>query len=451
MKQTVLVRDHPFMRTILISAILLLSLCTTSFSANTDTQKTHFQNANNYTVKIRSRVEYPFLKDERGSFSGAGFLINRSLGWIATNAHVSASNPTIVEVAFKGHKFNEAKLIYVDHLLDLAVLRVPNSMIPEFAKQASLECHAKPIVGSPVGAYGHPFSLDYSGTRGIVSGNRYRWGRYWVQTDAAINSGNSGGPLINLDTGKVIGINSATYSKRLSEGLGFAVQMTRACRVFRLLERSVDPSPPYLPVSFAVNEDKIDQLIVAAVYAKQPVQWSLKRGDRIVSLAEKEDVEFTHQADLIHNLRGSDGQVELIVERSGERISVSVPIKPRRTLTDRIGVHASGIIFDTESLKDDEIMNPDNLLFIQSVATASIGALAGIKEWGYLASIDGKTITTVKELCSYLSSAEAQNERVSLLTRHVNWDYRAQTRYSSHELTVKNVKLVGPHAPDGCH
>ena len=152
MKQTVLVQDHPFMRTILISAILLLSLCTTSFSANTDTQKTHFQNANNYTVKIRSRVEYPFLKDERGSFSGAGFLINRSLGWIATNAHVSASNPTIVEVAFKGHRFNEAKLIYVDHLLDLAVLRVPNSMIPEFAKQASLECQAKPIVGSPVGA-----------------------------------------------------------------------------------------------------------------------------------------------------------------------------------------------------------------------------------------------------------------------------------------------------------
>ncbi len=439
------------MRNLLLIVIICLSLNTVSFSADTNTQKTHFQNANNYTVKIRSRVEYPFLKDERGSFSGAGFLINRSMGWIATNAHVSATNPTVVEVAFKGHKFTEAKLIYVDHLLDLAVLRIPAAVIPDFADAADLECREKPIVGSPVGAYGHPFSLDYSGTRGIVSGNRYRWGRYWVQTDAAINSGNSGGPLINLDTGKVIAINSATYSKRLSEGLGFAVQMTRACRIFKLLERSIDPSPPYLPVSFAIDEDRTDQLIVASVYLKQPVQWPLKRGDRIVALASDEENQFTHQADLIHNLRGNDGQVELIVERSRERLLVSVPVKPRPILTGRIGVHASGIIFDTESLKDDEIMNPNNLLFIQSVATASIGSLAGVKPWGYLASVDGKTITTVKDLCTHLSSAERKNKKVNLLTRHINWDYRAQTRYSSHELTVKNVKLVGLHAPKDCN
>ena len=68
-----------------------------------------------------------------------------------------------------------------------------------------------------------------------------------------------------------------------------------------------------------------------------------------------------------------------------------------------------------------------------------------------LASVDGKTITTVKDLCTHLSSAERKNKKVNLLTRHINCDYRAQTRYSSHELTVKNVKLVGLHAPKDCN
>ena len=323
--------------------------------------------------------------------------------------------------------------------MDLAVLKISNSKIPAFAKEADLECNAKPVVGSPVGAYGHPFSLDYSGTRGIVSGNRYRWGRYWVQTDAAINSGNSGGPLINLDTGKVIGINSATYSKRMSEGLGFAVQMIRACRVFKLLENKVDPSPPYIPISFAADDQIQDKLVVAAVYRKQPVVWPLNLGDRLSALAEEPEKKFKHQADLIHALRGRNGPVELLIERSGKLLTVIVPSRARPKLTGRIGVHASGIIFDAEPLKDDEVMNPDNFLFIQSVDETSIGALSGIRAWGYLASVDGKAIKTTKELCTYLSGAESDDRKVNLVTRHVDWEYRAQTRYSSHEITVLRV------------
>ena len=96
-------------------------------------------------------------------------------------------------------------------------------------------------------------------------------------------------------------------------------------------------------------------------------------------------------------------------------------------------------------------MNPDNFLFIQSVDETSIGALSGIRAWGYLASVDGKAIKTTKELCTYLSGAESDDRKVNLVTRHVDWEYRAQTRYSSHEITVRNVKLVGPHAPlKGC-
>ena len=74
---------------------------------------THFEKANTYTVKIRSRIEYPFANDEKGAFSGAGFLIDKNLGWIATNAHVTGTNPAFVEVAFNKTSFEKAELVYI--------------------------------------------------------------------------------------------------------------------------------------------------------------------------------------------------------------------------------------------------------------------------------------------------------------------------------------------------
>ena len=73
-----------------------------------------------------------------------------------------------------------------------------------------------------VAAFGHPKNLNFSSSQGIIS--KTLSGRDVLQTDAAINSGNSGGPLINLNNGKVIGVNKAKFSRKSgSEGLGFAV------------------------------------------------------------------------------------------------------------------------------------------------------------------------------------------------------------------------------------
>ena len=79
-------------------------------------------------------------------------------------------------------------------------------------------------------------------------------------------------------------------------------------------------------------------------------------------------------------------------------------------------------------------MNPDGFLFIQSVAEASIGSLSGVRPWGYLASVNGNVIKSTLELCKYLSEAEVSGGKIVLVTRHVNWDYRAQTKYNSHEI-----------------
>ena len=429
---------------------LLASLLIFSFSEGSHSKESFFDTAETYTVRVRTLVEYPFLKGDEGSFLGAGFLINKKLGWIVTNAHVTSRNPSSVEIAFKNEGFLEAELLYIDHLLDFAVLEIPTASIPDRAQEPELGCAADPVVGTPVGAYGHPFSLTFSGTRGIVSGNRHRWDRYWVQTDAAINSGNSGGPLISLENGEVIGINSATYSKRMSEGLGFAVSMVRACRVIELLERGVNPSPPFIPVSFVTDENNEDGLVAAVAYQKQPVAWPLKPGDRLIALADGTSAEFENQADLIHALRGRVGEQELLVEREGEEIAISILVEPRPELMDRIGVHASGIIFSKLELKDDESMNPLGLLRIHSVAGASIGALSRVDPYGHLYSVDGNLVTSAKALCAYLKEAESSGKKVRLLTTSMNWKYRAQTAYNTHQIMVTDVKLVGPRAPAGC-
>ena len=140
---------------------LLVSLFIFSFSDGA--YSSFFDTAETYTVRIRTLVEYPFLKGHEGSFLGAGFLIDKKLGWLATNAHVSSRNPSSVEVAFKNESFVEAELLYVDHLLDFAVLKIPTIAIPDKAQEPELGCAADPVVGTPVGAYGHPFSLTFSG------------------------------------------------------------------------------------------------------------------------------------------------------------------------------------------------------------------------------------------------------------------------------------------------
>ena len=112
-------------------------------------------------------------------------MIYADLGWIASFADVSSRNPDSLEIAFKDQKFIDAELLFVDRYLDLPVVQIPKEQIPVGAKKAELQCSKWPEVGSRVVAYGHPLSLDFSVTTGIVSGLRYRHNRYWIQTDAA--------------------------------------------------------------------------------------------------------------------------------------------------------------------------------------------------------------------------------------------------------------------------
>ncbi len=187
-----------------------------------------------YTVKVKTLGDIGLNKDEGGSSTGTGFLIDRKRGWLLTNAHVATRSPAKIEVSFKDGASIAAKRIHVDAYIDMAVLQIPVSNIPNAAIEAKLSCGDLPSPGTPVLAYGHPWSIPYTATRWIVSGVSWFYPHEHVQTDALINSGNSGGPLINASNGQVVGINTATYSDKNdanASAVSLAEPMPAICRV----------------------------------------------------------------------------------------------------------------------------------------------------------------------------------------------------------------------------
>ena len=153
---------------------------------------------------------------------GSGFVI-KSDGTVITNNHVIQGAEGIF-VRFTDGKEYEAKLIGTDPVSDIAVLKIQSN---ENFKALKLADSSKAKVGDWVVAIGNPFGLGGTVTSGIISAiNRdINMGRYdnFIQTDASINQGNSGGPLFNMN-GDVLGINTAIFSNSGgSVGIGFAI------------------------------------------------------------------------------------------------------------------------------------------------------------------------------------------------------------------------------------
>ena len=129
---------------------------------------------------------------------------------------------------------------------------------------------------------------------------------------------------------------------------------------------------------------------------------------------------------------------------------VSIMSKPRQSLMKRIGVHFSGIVVAPESFRDDEEANPKGMALIQDVARASIGSSAGAEAYDLLISIDGKSLKDPSTICRYLKEAERAKKKIKLIAKEDKWSYRSHSKYHAYEIQVKDVKLVGPEAPEGC-
>ncbi len=262
---------------------------------------------------------------------GSGFLIS-SDGYIVTNNHVVEGAKKVVVKLIDGRKL-KAKIIGTDKKSDLALLKIDAKNLPYLKWGDS----SKIKVGEWVLAIGNPLGLDYTVTAGIISakGRQLPLSEYedFIQTDAAINRGNSGGPLVDLK-GEVIGVNAAIQTETGGfMGLGFAIPSNLAKKVIKDLMSKGKVVRPFLGVQMqAVNEDMAKALglkvakgaIISNVIKGSPADKAgLRRYDVVVGVDGKE---IKNPLDLkIAIMRHSPGdRIVLRVIRNGKEIKIPV-------------------------------------------------------------------------------------------------------------------------------
>jgi len=194
---------------------------------------------------------------EQNSGVGSGFIISAD-GYVMTNAHVVDDADNIYVTLTDKREF-KAKLIGADDRTDIAIVKISAANLPA----VTIGDSNKLRVGEWVLAIGAPFGLDNTVTEGIVSAKGRETGDYlpFIQTDAAVNPGNSGGPLINMQ-GEVIGINSQIYSRTGGfMGIAFAIPIDEAMRVADQLKSTGKVVRSRIAVSIGqVTKDVSDSL-----------------------------------------------------------------------------------------------------------------------------------------------------------------------------------------------
>ncbi|MFA7603394.1 MAG: Do family serine endopeptidase [Novosphingobium sp.] len=274
---------------------------------------------------------------------GSGFIISAD-GYVVTNNHVITADgqgqvESITVTMPDGTEY-PAKLIGRDAASDLAVLKISGSKPFPFVKFGD---SSNARVGDWVIAIGNPFGLGGTVTSGIISavyratGTGSAYDRY-LQTDASINRGNSGGPMFDMN-GQVIGINNAIFSPTGgSVGIGFAIPAETAAPIVDKLKKGESIERGYLGVRIqALNEDLAESLGIAHnkgefVQAVEPGQAAatagIKAGDVVVRVDGKDVTRDQTLSFLVANIApGKRIPIELI--RDGRRMTVSTVVGKR--------------------------------------------------------------------------------------------------------------------------
>ena len=385
--------------------------------------------AENFTLRVHSTVKIPYSDDRYGSSTAAAFLVDKKRGILLTNAHVSRRSPAKIKVSFKNTKRIKATQAYIDTRLDLAILTINPTDIPERAVEARLNCKDKVEIGTEVAAFGHPWKLDFTATRGIVSGQRYRSDSEFIQTDTPLNPGNSGGALIALSDGKVIGINASGIKSKNSEGMGFAVPAAHACKILELFKLGVDPSPPLIPIEFA-HDTSLGRFLVVARVLDNSWREKLQVGDILQSV---EGNKIKNLAELETHLRGAGATALFAVKRGGQEINVNLPIRKLPLITGRRGPLISGALIFKSVYRDAYQRNPFNLFQVHGIDTGSDAESAGFREFDLLVSINNKEVKKLSDIDRLILPGE-QN---TFIVR----------RYSPSKSRLYDFKILRIHSP----
>ena len=379
-------------------------------------------------------------KPRKSSSLGSGFIIDPS-GYVVTNNHVIEDAEEIT-VILQDDTNLKAKIIGRDKKTDLALLKVePKKPLPSLKWGDS----AKVRVGDWILAIGNPFGLGGTVTAGIISASKrdINSGPYdsYLQTDASINRGNSGGPMFNLDGG-VIGVNTAIYSPSGgSIGIGFAIPSLQARVVIDQLRKFGRTRRGWLGVRIQTVTKQIAEslelgkprgALVAGVNEKGPAKDSgLKAGDVILTFDGK-PVERMRDLPRIVAQTPIDKSVQFKVWRNGDNaktvdLTVKIGELPDDVKTAKItGIEnksAVEMLGMTLAELNDPLRRRYKLdsrakgVLVLDVKEGSAGKKGGLQPGDLIVEVAPDTVVTPKEFQERIDKArKAKRKTVLLLT-----------------------------------
>ncbi|MGF1648845.1 MAG: Do family serine endopeptidase [Hyphomicrobiaceae bacterium] len=382
---------------------------------------------------------------------GSGFVVDSDEGLIVTNNHVIEGADEITVVFRDGRRLKVDKVLGVDKKTDLALLKVtPDQKLASVPWGSSDDIR----VGDWVLAIGNPFGLGGSVSLGIISAKQrdIRSGPYddYLQTDAAINKGNSGGPLFNMQ-GEVIGVNTAIISPTGgSIGIGFAVPSDVAITIVDQLRRYGEVRRGWLGVNIQTVTEEIARslklkpefgALVSSVTSGGPSEKAgLKPGDVIVKFNNRDVVTMRTLPRLV--ARTGQGQVvpvELL--RDGQRVSVNIEIglsredEPQQAATTRpsppdtpdpatpppdkapsgpsLGLKLAPVT--PEAVATYKLKDGIRGVVIAEVETGSVAASRGLEVGEVIAEIGSVQVVTPEAFNAQVEAARAAARRSVLL------------------------------------
>ncbi len=299
----------------------------------------------NVKFNVTSNFGYGMKYSSEAAASGSGIIISED-GYILTNNHIvsSTSNSSYYQVSeatsvtvylFNDEHPYEAEIIGSDAQTDLAVIKIDKSGLTP----AELGDSSNVKIGEFAMAIGNPLGLKSTVTSGIISavnrevtssdGTNY----VLMQTDAAINSGNSGGALVNSE-GQVIGINTLKISATGVENMGFAIPINDTKDIYKqLIEYNKVKRPSIGVKGITLDETKAKQNnLPVGVYVKEVNEFSpaetagIKPGDVIIEADGKKINTFQELVDSI-NSKSIDDELEIKLVRNGKEKAVKVTLK----------------------------------------------------------------------------------------------------------------------------
>ena len=346
---------------------------------------------------------------------GSGFIISGD-GYILTNAHV-VDGASEVTVLLTDKRELEAKVVGVDAMTDIAVVKVEAKNLPV----VEIGDPKQTRVGEWVAAIGSPFGMDHTVTAGIVSAKSRNLPSEtlvpFIQTDVAVNPGNSGGPLFNMD-GQVIGVNSQIYSTTGGYmGMSFAIPIDVAMKVKdQLVEHgkvtrgrmgvTVQEVTPTLAQSFGL--DKARGALVSKVDEDGPAaKAGLKSGDVIVGFGGKAIQESGELPAIVADTKPGE-TVNVRIVRGGDEqdLELTVGEMPSERATLARGPA------ETQGKLGVTVRQGDEGMVVESAQGPA--AKAGVRAGDVILGVNGKPVKSAAALKSALDGA---GEHVALLVQ----------------------------------